>query len=303
MVSPKSVQLYLVDGTAGGLIIAEIMNWTGKILACPRSQLGSLLNRDETRGTGVYILLGEEEFDPTQQVAYIGETDDVRQRISQHNKSKDFWNRVITITNKDLNMTKAHVRYLENRLIRRARTAQRARLENGNDTTSSPLPEAATSDMEQFLDQILLIMPLLNVNIFRAQPSAMAQSVQDQVSGAKGLTSPVFELRKPNLLASAQEVDGEFVVLDGSEAMIEWRLSNSPSPLFRNRLIEDHTLIPTEDGKKLVFSRNHAFTSPSGAATVVLGRNANGRNEWRVKDTGQRYNEWQEASISIATEI
>lgn len=81
----KSVQLYLVDGTPGGLIIAEILSWTGKIMACPRSNLESLLRRDEVAGTGLYILLGEDPDDPGRPTAYIGETDEVKRRLIQHN--------------------------------------------------------------------------------------------------------------------------------------------------------------------------------------------------------------------------
>lgn len=294
MAVSKSVQLHLVDGTAGGLIIAEIMNWTGKIMACPRSQLSSLLNREETRGTGVYILLGESDNDPSRPVAYIGETDEVRKRLIQHNQASDYWNRVITITNKDLNMTKAHVRFLESRLISKAKIAQRADLQNGNSAVLSPLPESAQSDIEQFQEQVELILPLLNVNIFRSLSTQLVASVESK-QGSSPIESPEFVLQSSSFTARAREVDGEFVVLEGSEASPIWRLQNSSSPPFRTKLIENRTLVPNDDGSKLIFSRNHAFASPSGSATVVLGRNANGRLEWKVGDSGQRYKDWQES--------
>ena len=43
----KSVRLFLADGTPGGLLTAEIMNWTGHVLAGSRSGLQALLAREE----------------------------------------------------------------------------------------------------------------------------------------------------------------------------------------------------------------------------------------------------------------
>ena len=34
----------------------------------------------------------------------------------------------------------------------------------------------------------------------------------------------------------------------------------------------------------LKFTRDYVFTSPSLAAAIVMGRNANGRTEWKTKD-------------------
>jgi hypothetical protein len=56
----KQIRLYLADGTPGGLLTAEIMNWTGHVVAAPRSDLAALLERQETSRTGIYLLLGDD---------------------------------------------------------------------------------------------------------------------------------------------------------------------------------------------------------------------------------------------------
>ena len=56
----RSIRLFLADGTSGGLLTAEIMNWTGHLVAAPRSDLAALLRRSETSRTGIYILLGDD---------------------------------------------------------------------------------------------------------------------------------------------------------------------------------------------------------------------------------------------------
>jgi hypothetical protein len=55
----RTVRLFLVDGTPGGLVTAEIMNWTGHVIAAPRSSLGDLWKRPEMKRTGDYKLIGE----------------------------------------------------------------------------------------------------------------------------------------------------------------------------------------------------------------------------------------------------
>ena len=47
----------------------------------------------------------------------------------------------------------------------------------------------------------------------------------------------------------------------------------------RQELIELGVLV--QKGSDLEFTQDYAFCSPSTAASVVLGRNANGRVEWK----------------------
>jgi hypothetical protein len=80
-VSGKQVKMFLVDGTPGGLTTAEITNWTGHVLTGPRSDVGSLLQREEARRTGVYLLLGDDEGALGETRCYIGEADALSVRV------------------------------------------------------------------------------------------------------------------------------------------------------------------------------------------------------------------------------
>ena len=51
---------------------------------------------------------------------------------------------------------------------------------------------------------------------------------------------------------------------------------------LRNRLIEEKVIVLKEDFYE--FPDDYIFSSPSTAAAMVLGRNANGLTEWRLKD-------------------
>jgi len=115
----RTIRIYLADGTPGGILTSEIINWTGKVIVAPRSELAELKKRAEVSRTGVYFLAGQDLIEANKERVYIGESDNVWERLSQHNQDdkKEFWTRTVVVISKDENLTKAHVRYLESRLI------------------------------------------------------------------------------------------------------------------------------------------------------------------------------------------
>lgn len=302
----KSVRMFLADGTPGGLLTAEIMNWTGHVVAARRSDLAELVKRPEATRTGIYILIGDDPNSLGGQMAYIGEGDDVSRRLYQHARSedqngKDFWDRAIVLTSKDTNLTKAHARYLESRFIALALEARRARLDNGTTPPLIALPEADASDMEYFIDQAKIVLPVLGINIFRSQIT-IATPLRTAGEG-RPTNLPLFEmmLKKLHITATAQEVDGEFTVLEGSGAREQWiGEQNHSYRELRTKLEEDGTLAPLEPGRATRFTRNCVFSSPSAAAAVVAGRPANGRTDWHVKNTRQTYAQWQAEGVEDA---
>lgn len=307
MSTGKSVRLFLAHGTPGGLLTAEIMNWTGQVIAAPRSELAALLKRAEIGRTGIYILLGDDPASVGGQIAYIGEADDVSKRLYQHARTedqggKDFWDRAVVITSKDTNLTKAHARYLEGRFITLGLQANRAKLANSTAPQPISLPEADVSDMEYFIEQARIILPVLGVNIFRA-PAPSAPNVSSPESGGQLATSPVFELRlkKEGVLATAQEIDGEFTVLADSTARLKWTGAGAHNYRgLREKLEQDGTLVPSSDGRVMRFMHSQVFASPSAAAAIVAGRSANGRIEWVTADTRLAYGDWQQKGVEEA---
>jgi len=299
MASGKTVKLFLVEGTVGGLRTAEVGNWTGHMIAARRSDLADLLRRDESKRTGVYILWGDDQ-------AYIGEADVIRERLKRHSLpekdgGKDFWTDVVIITSKDANLTKAHARYLESRFIAIARRAGRMPLTNGTNPDPIALPESDVSDMESFIAEAQIVLPVLGVNLLR-EPKEPSESYVGAAPPQP--ESPVFEMSIPGGrgAAKAREIDGEFTVLAGSQARKQWASRELKHPThvrqeFRESLIAKGVLVG--DGDHLVFSRNQVFSSPSAAAAVIAGTETrNGRLEWRVEGTTVTYGDWQVQQIS-----
>jgi predicted GIY-YIG superfamily endonuclease len=298
----RTVKIYLVDGIPSGVMTAEIMNWTGKFTVAPRTQLADLAQRDELKRTGVYILAGQNPKDPAQEMVYIGESDNIWKRLIQHNSdsSKDFWGKTIIITSKDENLTKAHGRYLESRLIQIASQAQRAQVINGTNPEITSLPEPDIADMEYFLAQIQMILPVLGFTF--AVPLPKINIAQD--SQSPDSVSPVFHFNYAGSNAEAQEVNGEFIVFEGSTARKAHTNSLADSYIqIREKLQREGKLIDSPNPDYWVFAQNVPFQSPSTAANIVGGASLNGRQHWKVKDTGKSYAQWQDEQIKKAENV
>ncbi len=146
------------------------MNWTGHVVPASRSDLAALLKRPEIGPTGIYLLLGDDPERPGPGQVYVGEGDDVGKRLYQHGRdeSKDFWDRAVVLTSEDMNLTKAHARYLESRFVELATEAGRAKLTNATAPPPIHLAEADVSDMEYFVHQDRIILPVLGINVLRS---------------------------------------------------------------------------------------------------------------------------------------
>lgn len=266
-----TIKLFLVHGDAKRLRTAELSNWTGKAVAGPRSELDGVLARDEAAKSGVYFLSGTDS-ESGKSAVYVGEAESIRDRLRGH-LDKDFWNHVVFFISKDENLTKAHVRYLEGRLIEQARLAGRALVMNGQ-SSGSKLPESDREDMEIFLGRIHQLMPVLGADALLPIGSAPEGPAEKRIL--------VCEIK--GLKASGHLTPTGFVVLKGSQAVLKERASAHQYPYTlatRNRLIEDGTLV--EEREHLKFTRDAEFSSPSAAATVVHGGSANGLLAWKSK--------------------
>lgn len=299
MTQGRSIRLFLVDGSPNGLLTAEIMNWTGHALTGPRTKLTELVQRPECSRTGIYFLVGPDPENTLRPLVYIGESDDVAKRLKQHNRpeaqgGKDFWEKVCLITSKDQNLTKAHVKYLESQLISQAIKSGRCGLVNGTAHDYSVLPESDQADMASFAEQIRTILPVLGFEFFR-DPSGTKLTE----SGDASAISPLFELEIPKygIRAQAQEVDGDFVVLKGSQARPKWTGSPRGYANLFDQLVQDKVLVEASTGER-VFSQDHGFSSPSAAAAVISGRSANGRTKWTLVGKKQNYGDWQNELVS-----
>jgi hypothetical protein len=156
-VGGRAIRIFLVEGTPTGLRTAEIGLSTCKAVMAPRVALEALSRRSESKRTGVYVLIGDDQQHAARKAVYIGEGDDVFVRIRKHDDEKDFWEHVVLFVSKDDNLTKGHVRYLEARLIGIANSARRATVTNITAPDLPRLPESDVAEMEEFVEQVRLL--------------------------------------------------------------------------------------------------------------------------------------------------
>jgi hypothetical protein len=265
-----TIRIYLAHGDPKRLRTAELSNWTGKAVAGPRSEFEDVLARAESEKSGIYLLTGTDP-ETGKPAIYIGEAENIRSRIKSH-VDKDFWNQAIYFVSKDENLTKAHIRYLEGRLIELSRAAARALVTNGQ-SSGAKLPESDREDMEVFLEKMCQLLPVLGVDLFVPASAAPIGARAVLVCEIKGLKARGY--RTPN----------GFLVLKDSEAVVRERASSEKWPWPRNMrqaLKSDGFL--SEDGDRLVFTSNYEFASPSAAAAVVHGGHANGLMAWKTSN-------------------
>jgi hypothetical protein len=275
-----SLRIFLPDGEPDGLRIVEKSNWTGVGIVCPRSLFSSKRSRSEYSRTGVYLLLGPSELSDLPQ-AYIGEGDPVRPRLEQHSIKKDFWGTAIAFTSKDENLNKAHVKYLESRLIELALLAKRCDLDNGNTPQKPNLSEADIAEVEGFLEEMLICFSAIGIHIFDRPKS-------------KSKPSDLLRLHYKNLEATGYESAQGFVVREGSKGTLNV-LSTLPPALsrLRDKLLENGLLVEADGFLQL--TQDYEFSSPSYASSFLIGRNSNGRTSWRNAE-GVTLKELQEAA-------
>ena len=270
--SSATIKIFLVHGDPKRLRTAELSNWTGKAVAGPRSEFENVIRREESVSSGVYFLTGNDP-ESGKPALYVGEAENIRDRLKAH-LEKDFWNQIVYFISKDENLTKAHIRYLEGKLIEQARQANRALVMNGQ-SSGAKLPEADREDMEVFLEKINQLLPVLGVELLvtaagKAATDAEKEMLYCEIKGLKAI---------------GRLTPNGFLVLKGSQAVLNERASSKkyPWPLnMRQRLKDEGILSASKD--HLVFTRDEEFSSPSAAAAVVHGGHANGLIAWKNKD-------------------
>lgn len=269
---PTSIRIFLTDGLPDGIRIISKSNWIGQAVVASRSQLGEALQREELNRPGVYTLLGPGQEGASQ--VYIGEADILRERIKQHATGKDFWTQFVAFSSTDGNLNKAHVRYLEFRLIALAKEANQWEVGNSAVPAKPPLSEADRADADWFLSEMLIIFPILGVDAFEA-----ATQVKQSTD-----TSQDLYLHERGAEGQGREIKDGFVVLKGSKARMKETNSIHANMCELRRQLLDRQVMVNDGGSHYVFTQDFRFSSPSTAAGVLVGGAANGRLAWKAKD-------------------
>lgn len=281
----KSIRVYLADATVSGIRYAELVNWTGQAIACPRNRLSELKSWPEASKPGVYILF-EGRFGGSKPLAYIGESEDVADRLTSHARNKDFWSEVVIFTSKDENLTKAHIKFLESTLANMARDADRYELENGNNPKESSLPRADRASMEEFVDNLRMVLGTLGYSVL--EPILRANNT-DQLAATSDFQDEYLSLLRDlhfsvnGISARGAVTDEGFVLKKGSQLVMS-NGDSMPGKLLniKEKLLDDGVL--AKAGGHLVASEDILFNSSSYAAAIVAGTSRSGPQGWKTPE-------------------
>lgn len=268
---PYVITILVTSGDPDGVRVVEKSNWSGVGVVFSRTDLGAARSQG-IASPGVYVLLGDEFDSAFEGVVYVGEGEDVGGRLASHlrDDAKDFWTSTVVFTSKDSALNKAHIRYLESRLIELAHAARRVRLANSTRPAPPPMSAADRAEAEGFLDAMLAIFPALGVSAFDKPVPGVVKTRR-------------YFLRGPDAAGEGEDRSDGFLVFAGATARVEETSSLSDSfRRLRARLVEAGVLVL--DGGVYRLTEDQLFNSPSTAAMTLLSRNANGRTEWKDAD-------------------
>lgn len=272
--TPKTIQIFLPGGDPHGIRIAEITTRIVQVLEVPRSLLGRFLAMEESRQVALYFLVGQAE-DGSEPRVYVGQTGDLRARLTTHNKEKDFWERALVLISRTHSLTQTHALFLEWHCLQAIARAARYVEENGNGGTKPHTPAPLEADCIEFFDTGKTLLATLGYPIFDpvAKPAPQAETAEN------------FLCKGPGASAKGIYTQEGFVVYKGSTARREMAAGLVGTAIGvnlearRQALIKSGVLGSSTDG--YVFLKDHLFRSPSAASFVVLGRSSNGWLEWK----------------------
>lgn len=287
---PQTIQIFLPSGDPQGIREAAITTRIIRVFDVPRSALADFLVMDTAKQVGVYFLIGESEDSDLPQV-YIGQTGLLADRLAQHHKAKDFWNRTLVAVSITNSLTNTHVSFLEWLSIQQASKAERYVLENGNTGSRPHTPPPLEAECREIHETIRVLLATLGHPLFES------------------LTRTTSKLQQKERLyfCRGSEADGRglyteegFVVLKGSTGRFETTPSFKQHNYFRHRqrLIDQGVM--SVQGDRVRFDRDYLSKSPSFPAVCLLGRAANGWSEWKDRE-GRTLSEVERLSNSIDT--
>ena len=273
----RSIRIFLADGSPTGLRHVEIANWSGQALACPRSRFSELTKWDESKRPGVYFLFENSAGDNNS--VYIGESEDVFKRLADHARQKEFWNEVIIFTSKDENLTKGHIKYLEARLVEISKNSDRYQLENSNTPTKSNLPRADAAAMEEFIENIRIILGSLSHRVL--EPVSSINIPQEVASLEDSLINYSFSFKVHKIMAHGRVTDDGFLLLKGSQVALKSSQSMpGKSLIIKEQMITEGLLEECNGHYNLV--KDYIISSSSYAAALVAGNSRSGPQSWKT---------------------
>ncbi len=276
----KSINLFLMDGTAVGRIKCTLANWTGVAYKIPRTELDKCKEREDLKQSGVYFLFGTSD-ETGENIVYIGQAgarkngEGLLYRLQEHKRddSKDYWTEAVVFTTSNNSFGPTEISYLENRFFNLAKNARRYSVKNNSDPTSGNVTEEKESELEEFLEYAEIVMGTFGHRVFE---SLEEKPTNKEIKEVEIDDEPLLFLKTSKAEAKGRRTNEGFVVYKGALVSIN---PTKSCPETINNLRERYS----DRIKSGMLQEDILFTSPSAAAGFVTYASANGMIMWLDK--------------------
>jgi len=284
---------YLVNGNPEGIILSYVSNWTGQAIKIPRNAFLDSKSFPELMRPGIYYLIGYREENPDDILIYIGEANNISERITQHMRDADksFFELIIAFSSKDDNLTVSHTKYLEAKILAETFEKSGYTFLNRKDGNKISLPKMVKDEVDTYFDNMKILLPTMGFDLFKPTSKEQKQGLTDK-------EEKLF-LEVGDIKAQAQLIANGLVVLKGSLMKLLTTPALAPTYVkLREDLIEKGYVKETSVG--FVFLQDYEFSSPSQAGAVILGYSVNGRVFWKNKK-GETLKEIEDQKINSSS--
>jgi hypothetical protein len=196
MTNAFTIRIFVPEGDPEGVRIVNRLTSTGIFFAFPRNKWNSISEKKELNHSGIYILSGYSDQSGDLPTIYVGKADVIKNRIEQHLKGKDFWDKAVVFVSNNINDT--HAKWLEHTLIKRLISTDRSIVENGNAPQEPNISESEKAEMQVFLEEIYQTLPLVGIRAFEIPKSV-------NITNNKTEFKKIIKDEKDTIIVPAQE--------------------------------------------------------------------------------------------------
>ena len=284
MTSPKTIQIFLPDGDPTGIRITEMTTSIMQLIEFPRTQFSQFYQMPASSQVGIYFLFGQDE-ETGEELLYIGQSGELKKRLTNHAKNKQFWTKAAVAVSLTQNLTQTHALYLEWLAIQKAKAADRYRLHNENSGSKPHVPPPLEADCHEIFSILSTLLGTLGHPVFRKISTYAEDTHFDNVNS----TQPdYFYLNYGDAEAKGVMTNEGFLVLAGSKASYDNTFKAKTRTKHRDALI-DQGVAKIENGD-FILLKDYLFKTPSGAASTIVNTAINGWTAWK-NDKGQSLDE------------
>ncbi len=226
-----------------------------------------------------YILLGQRAFGGP--CAYIGQTNDFTNRVTDHKQKKDWWDTALVFVSKADEIFASETLYLEYLGWKEASDARSYRIENTKPIKEPGLSDDKKNDMELFFEEIKFLTEFYGCKVFQKRKNMMIESGVYEIF--------TVEVKNRGIKARLQyfPMQKHYILLEGSLiSAIETSCSKTAKKV-RALLLKDNEFCKREGNLyKVIQSTNIPVESglPSLPAEVITGTSMQGPAALKNKD-------------------